>query len=112
MGSCITSYIGASENIIVPELVTEITGGNSTFGGKTFIKSVQLPSTLKSLMTSIFNGCSGLTTVTFANNSQLIWKKAPFKQRERDRLIKQKAPQGFSHKIVLVYLPIRNRIIS
>ncbi len=71
LGSCITSYIGASENIIVPELVTEITGGNSTFGEKTFIKSVQLPSTLKSLMTSIFNGCSGLTTVTFANNSQL-----------------------------------------
>jgi hypothetical protein len=44
----------------------------------------------------------------FANYLQFIWKNAPFGQRAKDRLTKQKAPQGFLHRVVLVHLPIRN----
>ena len=61
-GSTIIGYNGNDENIIVPEGTTSIAATTDVFKNKTFIKSVQLPSTLTSL-SGVFYGCKGLTSV-------------------------------------------------
>lgn len=45
--------------------------GEFAFNAKTTLASVTIPASLKSVGDQAFNGCSGLTTLTFAEDSQL-----------------------------------------
>ena len=66
--SCkITGYNGNDEHVEIPETlcglkVVEI--GKCVFADKTFIKSIKLPNTLKTLGNSAFYGCSNIETIT------------------------------------------------
>ena len=57
------------ENIVIPEGVTEL--GNSAFLNSK-IKSISLPSTLKSIEKNAFSGCNDLTNVIF-NGTEDKW---------------------------------------
>lgn len=52
------------ESVILPDEVSELRG--LAFQGNTAIKTVFLPSSLTQVSTSAFNGCTGITSVTFA----------------------------------------------
>jgi len=55
-------------NLIIPEGVTTI--GDSAFQYCTSLESITLPASL-TIINSVFQDCTNLTTVTFASNSQL-----------------------------------------
>ena len=65
----LTSYTGSAKNVVIPEGVRDIAHG--VFNGNETITSISIPSSVTSIGTASFSGCTSLTTVTFGENSQL-----------------------------------------
>jgi len=65
----ITGIIENEENVVIPSIATEI--ANSAFSNNTTIKTLVIGKNVKKINYGAFNGCTNLTSVTFANNSNL-----------------------------------------
>ncbi len=62
----ITGYTGNESSVVIPDslngrIVTEI--GSNSFSGKTFLKSIELPETLKIIAQDAFKNCTSLETI-------------------------------------------------
>lgn len=66
----LTAYAGSSSNVTIPDGVQIIGNGtDAVFGGA--VESVTIPAGVTEIAANAFNGCTGLKSVTFADNSQL-----------------------------------------
>ncbi len=61
----LTAYIGNGGDVVIPNSVTSI--GSSVFSGCSGLTSVTIPNYVTSIGSSAFSGCSGLTSVTIPN---------------------------------------------
>ena len=78
----ITKYNGGTEPLVIPAVINSqpvvaIAEGafarttEQLFSGQTGPRSVALPATIKSIGKQAFQGCRGMTTLTFAGSSEL-----------------------------------------
>lgn len=71
----ITGYTGNESSVVIPDslngrIVTEI--GSNSFSGKSFIKSVELPETLKIISQDAFKNCSSLEAIVIPSAVSII----------------------------------------
>ena len=66
----LTAYTGDEKNVTIPDGVTVIgDGADAVFGAE--VESVTIPAGVAEIADKAFYGCTGLKSVTFADNSQL-----------------------------------------
>lgn len=66
----LTAYTGSDANVAIPEGVTVIGNGSSSIFGRN-VESVTIPASVTEIADKAFYTCTGLTSVTFAEGSQL-----------------------------------------
>lgn len=74
----ITGYIGSAATVRIPDSIEGIavTAVAGAFSGKTQLKTVVLPSTVKSIGANTFYGCTSLTSVNIPNGVTAIGEQA------------------------------------
>ena len=66
----LTAYTGSATNVAIPEGVTVIGNGSSSIFGRN-VESVTISASVTEIADKAFDTCTGLTSVTFAEGSQL-----------------------------------------
>ena len=66
----LTAYTGSEKNVVIPDTVTVIGDGSTPIFGSG-VESVVIPASVTEIAENAFYTCTGLTSVTFAEGSQL-----------------------------------------
>ena len=66
----LTAYTGSEKNVVIPDTVTVIGDGSTPIFGSG-VESVVIPASVTEIAENAFNGCTGLKSVTFAEDGQL-----------------------------------------